>query len=343
VTMRKFLFVVIVVVTGLVIWNWSLIVYGVEQGIGQLKIVWYARPVKEVMQDPTFPDSLKSRLLLIEDIRKFAIDSLGLKDTKNYKTIYDQQGKELMWVVTASEPFALKPKLWHFPVIGTVPYKGYFNKEKAKIERDGLEKEGWDVSVRNPGGWSTLGWFTDPILSGMLNRSEGDLASLIIHEMVHSTLWVKDSVDFNENLATFIGDTAAYDFLVYRFGKESNEYNTYLYEDRDYRKFSKHMLRGANLLDSLYKMNSISDSLTVKLKRKEDFIRKITTSLDTIGFYLATEPSKKYSKKLPNNAFFLAFRHYQSRLDTFKNEFDKKFKGDLKSYVTYLSIKYPVI
>jgi predicted aminopeptidase len=340
---RKFLLAVLIVIAGLVIWNWSLLVYGVEQGMGQLKIVWYARPVGEVMTDPEFPDSLKSRLLLIEDIRKFAIDSLGLKDTKNYKTVFDQQGKELMWVVTASEPFELKPKLWHFPVIGTVPYKGYFNKEKAKVERDNLEREGWDVSVRNPGGWSTLGWFTDPILSGMLNRSEGDLASLILHEMVHATLWVKDSVDFNENLATFIGDTAAYDFLTYKFGKASKEYSAYLDEDRDYRKFSKHMLRGATSLDSLYKVIPVSDSLAAKKKRKEDFIRRIVTSLDTIGFYLAKEPSKKYSKRLPNNAFFLAFRHYQSRLDIFKEEFNKNFKGDLKSYVTYLSTKYPVI
>ena len=81
--MRKFLLVVLIVAGGLVIWNWSLLVYGVEQGTGQLKIVWYARPVSEVMSDPEFPDSLMSRLLLIEDIRKFAIDSLGLKDTKN--------------------------------------------------------------------------------------------------------------------------------------------------------------------------------------------------------------------------------------------------------------------
>ncbi len=43
----------------------------------------------------------------------------------------------------------------------------------------------------------------------MLNRSEGDLANLIIHEMSHATIFVKDSVDFNENLATFIGDRGA--------------------------------------------------------------------------------------------------------------------------------------
>ena len=89
------------------------------------------------------------------------------------------------------------------------------------------------------------------------------------------------------------------------------------------------MLRGAASLDSLYKVIPAEDSLEVKKKRKEDFIRKIVNSLDTIGFFLAKEPSKKYNKKLPNNAFFLAFRHYQSRLGIFKEEFDNKFKGDL--------------
>ncbi len=228
---------------------WSLIVYGVEQGLGQLNIVRNARPVTEFMTDPNFPDSLKQKLRLIDEIRKYAIDSLGLKDTENYKTMFDQKGEEVMWVVTACEAFHFKPKTWDFPVVGTVPYKGYFNKEKAMTEAKKLKEEGWDVAVRNPGGWSTLGWFTDPILTGMLNRGEGDLASLIIHEMVHSTAWVPDSVTFNENLASFIADTAAYDFLRHKYGKSSPQYERYLYEDQDYRKFSAFILRAATHLD----------------------------------------------------------------------------------------------
>ena len=78
-----------------------------------------------------------------------------------------------MWVVMACEPFELKPKEWTFPVVGSVPYKGFFKKERAEALKDELEKEGWDVMVRNPGGWSTLGWFTDPILSKMLMQERG--------------------------------------------------------------------------------------------------------------------------------------------------------------------------
>src|SRR5690349_11820344 len=102
---KRILLALLAVLVILVIIYWELVVYGLRQGKGQLNIVWNARPVEEVMKDPTFPDSLKAKLILIEQVRKYAIDSLGLRDTKNYKTLYDQRGEEIMWVVTACEPF----------------------------------------------------------------------------------------------------------------------------------------------------------------------------------------------------------------------------------------------
>ena len=338
---RKILLGVLLVLIVLVAWNWSLVQYGIGQGMGQLKIIWNARPAEEMLHDSGFPDSLKAKLKIIEEIRRYAIDSLGLKDTKNYKTVYDQRGQEVLWVVTACEPFQLKPKLWEFPIVGTVPYKGYFNKDKALAERNELEQHGWDVSVRNPDGWSTLGWFTDPILTGMLERNDGDLASLIIHEMVHATLWVKDSVDFNENLASFIGDTAVYEFLVAKFGKNSKEYVTYLYKDQDYRHYSKHMLRGARGLDSLYHTLRETDPRDVKQKKKEAYIWKIVNSMDTLSLH-RPKSSKRFANRLPNNTYFMAFRHYQSKLDQFKVEMNSKFPGDLKGYLHYLAGKYPL-
>ncbi|MFN7258980.1 MAG: aminopeptidase [Cyclobacteriaceae bacterium] len=340
--LKKAIWSVVIIGGILIIWNWSLIYYGIRQGIGQLEIIWNARPVAEFMDDPSFPDSLKSKLKLIEDVRKFAIDSLGLKDTENYKTLYDQKSKEVMWVVQACEPFALVPKQWHFPIVGSVPYKGFFNKAKALDLRKELEEEGYDVSVRNPGGWSTLGWFTDPILSGMLDRTEGDLASLIIHEMVHATVFVKDDVDFNENLADFIGDTAAYDFLRYRFGRESKEYMTYLHQDQDYRKYTKHILRGTRSLDSLYQTMQQSDAFDKKKQQKNAMISKIISAIDTLHLY-EKRNSAALKKKLPNNTFFMSYRLYKSKQNIFEEELDKKFKGDIRAYVLYLSNQYPFL
>jgi predicted aminopeptidase len=332
----------LVVGSALMIWHWSLVYYGIHQGIGQLRIVWNARPVEEFLEDPSFPDSLKTKLRLIDEVRKFAIDSLGLKDTENYKTLYDQKNKEVMWVVQACEPFELKPKQWHFPIVGSVPYKGFFNKAKALELRKELEQEGYDVSVRNPGGWSTLGWFTDPILSGMLDRSEGDLASLIIHEMVHATVFIKDDVDFNENLADFIGDTAAYHFLKFKFGKESKHYLTYLHQDQDYRKYTRHILKGTQSLDSLYRSMKKEDPIERKQKQKEAMILKIVSSIDTLRLF-ERRNSALLKKRLPNNTFFMSYQLYKAKQTVFEKELDQKFNGDIRAYVNFLSQKYPFL
>jgi predicted aminopeptidase len=340
---KRFFWALLVTVIAAIILYWDLVSYGARQGYGQLNIVWNAKPVEEYLRSPDFPDSLKARLVLIDEVRKYAIDSLGLKDTENYKTLYDQKGEEIMWVVMACEPFKLKPKEWKFPILGAVPYKGFFNKERALTLKKELEAEGWDVVVRNPGGWSTLGWFTDPILSKMLKRSEGDLANLIIHEMSHATIFVKDSVDFNENLATFIGDRGAEAFLIYKYGADSKEYTTYIDEDKDYLKFVDHMLHGAQTLDSVYQTMKDDAPLEQKQKLKKATIQHIVNTLDTLSLSLTNHPSERYKDKLPNNAYFMNFRQYQSKQNIFWDEWDGGFNRDLKTYIQYLSEKYPFL
>jgi len=340
---KRILLGILALVLVLAIIYHDLVIYGIRQGYGQLNIIWNARPVTEYLADPTFPDSLKARLRLIDEVRQYAIDSLGLKDTENYKTLYDQKGKEIMWVVLAAEPFQLKPKTWKFPVVGEVPYKGFFNQRLAFNLKKELEDEGWDVIIRNPGGWSTLGWFTDPILSKMLNRSEGDLANLIIHEMSHATIFVKDSVDFNENLATFIGDRGAERFLIYKYGIASRQYTDYMAEDEDYLKFVNHMLRGAHTLDSVYNTFQPTDSLAAKKRIKTETIQSIITSLDTLSLKLNPTPSARYKDKLPNNAYFMNFRQYQAKQVDFWDEYRTTFHADLRSYIRFLSDKYPFL
>jgi predicted aminopeptidase len=341
---KRFFLALFLLLLVVVVAQWELVKYGIEQGKGQLHIVWNARPVGEYLSDPAFPDSLKARLRLINQVRQYAIDSLSLEDTKNYKTLYDQKGEEVMWVVMASEPFQLKAKEWDFPVIGSVPYKGFFDRDKAIKLRDELEREGWDVNIRNPGGWSTLGWFTDPILSKMLERSQGDLANLIIHEMSHATIFVKDSIDFNENLATFIGDRGAEKFLLSQYGAASKEYVSYMNEDRDYVMFSDHMLRGSEKLDSLYKTFRHDDPVDKKLRLKKEMIQRIVDSLDTLSLSENSQkPSNRYQNKLPNNAYFMNFIRYQSQQDIFDREWRNQFRGDLKAYIEYLSDKYPFL
>ncbi len=319
----------------------DLVGYGLMQGKGQLMILWEAQPIEDFLEAPDFPDSLKGKLRLIQEVRVFAIDSLGISPSDNYTTMYNQLGENLLWNVTAAEPFALVPYRWTFPFLGSFPYKGYFDLEKAKMERARLDSAGYDTHIGAVSGWSTLGWFKDPILSKMLNRSEGDLAELIIHELTHGTLYVKDSVEFNENLASFVGRMGAIRFLSTRFGTNSRELASYIDSEADYEKIYQHYLKGARKLDSLYKSMTVSMTLEEKAKLKTEMILGIMQQLDTLTFKDRAPLKWKRDNKLPNNTFFMSYLRYRGKLDSFEKELEDKFGGDLRAYVTYFKELYP--
>src|ERR1051325_7991170 len=171
---KKIGIAILLLVVILIVWQYKMLYYGLSQAKGQLTIVFHAEPIEKALQSNDYPDSLKQKLLLVQDVRRFAMDSLGLKNSKNYTTIYNQHGHPLMFVVTACKPYQFKAYEWHFPLLGNFPYKGYFDVEAAKKEELRLKKEGYDTDLGPTGGWSTLGWLRDPILSNMLYRSAGD-------------------------------------------------------------------------------------------------------------------------------------------------------------------------
>ncbi|MBA3972518.1 MAG: aminopeptidase, partial [Bacteroidetes bacterium] len=281
-------------------------IYGIQQGKGQLEMVWDSRPVEDVLNDLSFPDSLKQKLRLIAEIKQFTIDSLGMNPSKNYNAVYDQKGKTSLLVVSGCEPFKFKPKEWVFPILGAVPYKGFFDKKEAKAEIDRLRADGYDVDIYSPSGWSTLGWFKDPILSNMLKRDEGDLSSLIIHELTHGTLFIKNDVDFNENLANFIGDKGAEKFLKYKFGIESKQYKNYEEGKADEKLYNEYILRSTERLDSLYK-NSLSEEKFIRKKKKDKMIMQIVIGVNRLKLF---DKKRYFTYSLQafseGNAFFMA-------------------------------------
>lgn len=328
-------------ILAVVLFNFQVLWYGINQATGQLKIIWNTKPVTEMLKDPNVADSVKYKLQLIQDIKKFAVDSLGINKSDNYTTFYDQKGKPILWVVTACPPYEMKAKEWKFPIIGSFSYKGFFKYQYALEEELEMKKQGYETAINTASGWSTLGWFKDPILSNMLRRNEGRLANLIIHELTHGTLYVKNQVEFNENLASFIGDKGAEAFLNIKYGKNSEEYKEYENYKSDDKKFSDHILNGAKLLDSLYKTFSNLTPDSIKADRKKKLIEKIVVTMDTIKFYDTAYFHDYFEGFIPNNTFFMSFLRYESKLDEFEKEYQEKFQGDLRKYLIYLKKKYP--
>ena len=332
---KIFLISLLVILITYTIFNYSLVQYGFSQLKGQLSIINNTRPIDEMLNDASVPDSVKRQLKYIEEVKKFAIDSLGLKASKNYTTYFDQHNKPVLWVLTASDPYKIKAFEWNFPLLGSVSYKGYFDFENGKEAEKEMRDKGYDTDFDDVSAWSTLGWFKDPVLSSMLFRGKGQLAELIIHEMTHATLYLKSNVNLNENLASVCGEQGAARFLEAKYGGDSKELKDYIYQKEDYIFFSNHMLRGTRLLDSLYK--SISDSVVIFKKTvKMKMINDIVLSLDTITFHFPHNYGAVYRKHLPNNAYFLNFIRYDAQKERMKRDLMDKFNGNILRYINSL-------
>ena len=81
--------------------------------------------------------------------------------------------------------------------------------EKAIREEDHIE-----TSIRPVTAYSTLGYFNDPILPGLLRSHPVRLLEVLFHELAHGTLWLEGSVRFNESFASFVGEQLTREFLL---------------------------------------------------------------------------------------------------------------------------------
>lgn len=312
-------------------------------GKGQLDIVMNAEPIDEVLADPALAKDVRYKLELIQRIRQFAFDSIGLKPVDNYTTYFDQKGQRLLYVVTASERFELKAYQWHFPWLGDVPYKGFFDEEKAKEERDRLKLLSYDVDVGGASGWSTLGWFKDPVLSSMLKRSEGDLAELIIHELTHGTIYVKDSADYNENLAQFVGVEGAKWFLRSAYGDSSVQLMAYIASLEDEEIRTEFMLEQSRYLDSVYNGFSPTNDVVSKEHSKRDAFRAIVNKARNLDLKSDTTFASRIERKMntSGNTMFMSYIRYEGKKDDFSVEFSR-MGGDLRKFVELMKSRYEI-
>ncbi len=169
-----------------------------------MRIVIGKRPLSEVLADDTVQEETRRRLVLAQRARAFAASDLALPDNKSYSSYYNLDRDYVTWNVVAANEFSFTPTQWCFPVAGCVSYRGYYSEEEAQEYAQTLAAKGLDVTVNGATAYSTLGWFADPLLSTMLNRSDPFIVSLIFHELAHQQLYVGDDSKFNESFAVFV-------------------------------------------------------------------------------------------------------------------------------------------
>lgn len=185
--------------------------YYAQSVSGHLSLMSKRKDIDEVLE--TAEPELKEQLLLAQQIRRFATETLGLPDNKSYATYVELERPYVVWNVFAAESLALDTKQWCYLVIGCANYRGYYKEEDANRYADGLREQGYDVIVGGVSAYSTLGWFADPLTSALLRRNGANLAELIFHELAHQEVFIKNDSRFNEAFATVVGEQGTFLWL----------------------------------------------------------------------------------------------------------------------------------
>ena len=177
------------------------------------KILARRQPIATLIAAPTTDPALRAKLQLVLDARRFALDSLGLKAGGEFTTFSRLDRDTLVLVLSAAHRDSLAFRTWWFPVVGRVPYKGFFDFAAGRREAKAVDSAGFDAVLRPASAFSTLGWFDDPLLPTTLALDTLDLANTVIHELVHTTYYAPGQAVFNESLANFAGSRGAERFF----------------------------------------------------------------------------------------------------------------------------------
>lgn len=322
-------------VRGLFIFVFSLFLNGcevsyvTEQGLIYLAHLNRAKSIQEILKNPKkykLSDEEVQKLKLIQDVQKYAIEKIGLKESQNYTKYIKLKDdrRAFVYLVLAANKYELKPYYWDFPVSGRVPYKGFFELEKAKALGKELESQGYDVSLRGSVAFSTLGWFSDPVNSSMLHLDDLEIMDLIFHEMTHDTVYFPGDSDFNESFATFVGSQTTLLYVTDKYGKNSKEVSLQKQRISDSKIFSQFVNQSVNQLKEKYKNIKTERERNKVFKELKESFKKLPLKTDQ---YLFFEKSKL------NNAIILSFNTYYTSYGKFEKELQNiSLKDFLEKY-----------
>ncbi len=190
--------------------------YLLQAANGELQVLHARVPIDSLIADPRTAAPLKARLTEVRAARAFAAAELHLPDNRSYTTYADIGRPYVVWNVVATAEFSVKPRVWCFPVAGCVAYRGYFSERRAREFAAALAVRGFDVVVDGVPAYSTLGRFSDPVLSSMLRYDDDELAATIFHELAHQLLYVRNDSQFNEAFATTVEDVGLERWLIHQ-------------------------------------------------------------------------------------------------------------------------------
>jgi predicted aminopeptidase len=292
----------------------------------EAKILSRREPISEIVARPGVSEEVRAKLKLVLAARSYAKDSLKLRVKDSFTTYSRLDHDTLVLLLSAAYRDTLKAYTWWFPIVGRVPYKGYFDFDEARRTAEEMKREGFDTYLRPADAFSTLGFFNDPLLSTTLKSDSLSLANTVIHEVTHNTFYASGQAPFNESFAMFVGARGSAAFFRSRGQEEAaRKVEERWQDDKLLARFWGSIIRS---LDSAYAANPTSKAVriaardTVYQRARITLVRDIGPALRTIN--------PRYAERVPlDNAALLARRVYASDLDLFDRIYEREGK-DLK-------------
>lgn len=274
------------------------------------------RPIDAVIADGSVTPEQADKLRLVQRMRVFAADRVGLTVGDAYSQYQDNGDSEIGFALLASHPDRFELHQFYVPLFGVSDTKVFYDRGMADAEAARLKADGYDVFLTVVEGFSTLGFLSDPVRTSNLEQSEGALAELVFHELLHNTIYKSDDSDFNESLATFVGRTAAQAFFRDEVGVDSPITQAAVERYNDQRLVDPVI---EALYDELAALYAQPIGREAKLVAREDVFAATRTYYANSIKPLLNDPSRfsRIEKFETNNAGILANIRYQGGLALF--------------------------
>ena len=295
-------------------------VYVLRAAYDEGKILWRRTPIVDYAQQPDVELDTQEKLKTVLAVREYARDALKLNVGGSYASYSYVDRPDLTHIVVAAPKTELRPYTWWFLIVGSVPYKGFFERADAEREAERLRADGYDTNIRTSAAFSTLGWFDDPLLSHLLRYDKVVLSEIVFHELFHQTLYINGAGAFNESVANFVGHRAAIDFFRDRFGEDSVEHRRAVEGWAEEREFGAFVFAMAQTLTELYGRDIPRDD---KLRLREEVFARGKAEW---ARRIADRPQhrlRNFSRLPLNNAVLMHYVVYLKDLDLFESLYDR--------------------
>jgi len=295
----------------------------------EARLLWHRKPITEELATGDLAPDARAKLEMVLKVRSFASERLGLNVGGAYSTITPVDKAAATWVVMAAPKDSLTPYTWWFPIVGRVPYRGYFSADAARAEAAQLESEGYDTMVRSAVAFSSLGFFNDPLLSNLLVLDRVTLAGVLIHELFHRTYFLASDAMFDESAATYVGSRGAIEFFADTAGANASDTTRAREVFASDLKFADFLQREEARLLKLYHSGLSHDEI---LKQRAPLFKQIQADYSRLKPSLSGLERFDLDTQPLNNAVLINYRLYFHQLDDF-DALERLHHGDLNATI----------